>query len=285
MSLLNTFSFNTMSQTKQSPGLKELLQLLDLEPIEANMFRGYHPRGRTHRLFGGQIIAQALMAAGQTVPVARIPHSLHGYFLLPGDPGVPALFKVERIRDGKSFTTRNVVVVQHGNAIFSMTVSFQQPEVGLEHQFPMPDLKPPSTRAVSAFAQDDAFVSWRHDHKRLLVEKPQPPLQHIWIRTNGPVPDDPLLNTCLIVYESDNALLSTTRLPHRGNFKRDKMQGASLDHAMWFHHPVRADQWLLYSMDSPSAASARGFNRGSIFTADGKLVMSAMQEGLIRIRP
>ncbi len=274
-----------MTQKKTAPALQELLELLSLEPIETNMFRGYHPRGRTHRLFGGQIIAQALMAAGQTVPEDRLPHSLHGYFLLPGDPQVPALFKVERIRDGKSFTTRNVVVVQHGNAIFSMTVSFQRPESGLQHQVQMPDLKPPSAKTANAFPQDGAFVSWRHDHRRLLEETPQPPEQHIWIKSNGNLPDDALLHTCLIVYESDNALLSTTRLPHRGNFKREKMQGASLDHAMWFHHPARADQWLLYTMDSPSAASARGFNRGSIYTADGKLVISAMQEGLIRIRP
>jgi acyl-CoA thioesterase-2 len=273
-----------MTQREQVPALQELLQLLDLEPIELNMFRGFHPQGRKHRLFGGQIIAQALMAAGRTVPDERPPHSLHGYFLLPGDPSVPALFKVERIRDGRSFTTRNVVVVQHGQAIFSMTVSFQKPEQGLEHQVDMPGLKPPSDNEISKYPNDRAFITWRHDHKRLMIDAPQPPEQHAWIQSNGSLGDDLLLHMCLIVYESDHALLSTTRLPHRGNYDRAKVQGASLDHAMWFHHHARADQWLLYSMDSPSAAGARGYNRGSIYTADGKLVISAMQEGLMRIR-
>lgn len=272
-----------MTQLNQAPALEELVGLLDLEPIERNLFRGYHPAGRKHPLFGGQIIAQALMAAGHTVPETRIPHSLHGYFLLPGDPAVPALFKVERIRDGRSFTTRNVVVVQHGAAIFSMTVSFQQPESGLEHQVDMPDLVPPEDKKIRAYAGDGAFINWRHDHKRLRSDGPQPPEQNVWLKSNGELPDDPLLHTCLIVYESDNALLSTARLPHRGSYQRERLQGASLDHAMWFHTPVRADQWLLYAMDSPSASGARGFNRGTIFTADGKLVISAMQEGLMRL--
>jgi acyl-CoA thioesterase-2 len=273
-----------MNQLHQAPALEELVGLLDLESIELNLFRGYHPAGRKHRLFGGQIIAQALMAAGRTVPETRIPHSLHGYFLLPGDPSVPALFKVERIRDGGSFTTRNVVVVQHGEAIFSMTVSFQQPESGLAHQVDMPGLVPPEDEKTRTYPNNDAFVSWRHDHKRLRSDSPQPPEQNIWLRSNGELPDDPLLHTCLVVYESDDALLSTARLPHRGSYRRERLQGASLDHAMWFHAPVRADQWLLYAMDSPSASGARGYNRGSIFTSKGVLVMSAMQEGLMRLR-
>jgi acyl-CoA thioesterase-2 len=273
-----------MSEIKQAPALEELVGLLDLEPIEQNLFRGFHPPERKHRLFGGQIIAQALMAAGRTVSVSRIPHSLHGYFLLPGDPSVPALFKVERIRDGGSFTTRNVVVIQHGKAIFSMTASFHESEVGLEHQIDMPDLQPPDESQIGKFPSHGPFISFRHDHRRLMSDDPQPPEHCIWIKSNGDLPADALLHTCLIVYESDNALLSTAKLPHRGNYVRERMQQASLDHAMWFHAPARADQWLLYAMDSPSAFGARGYNRGTIYSADGKLVISAMQEGLIRQR-
>ena len=272
-----------MTQLNQAPALEELVGLLDLEPIELNLFRGYHPAGRKHRLFGGQIIAQALMAAGRTVPEARIPHSLHGYFLLPGDPSVPALFKVERIRDGGSFTTRNVVVVQHGEAIFSMTVSFHQHEPGLEHQVDMPDLIPPDDKKIRAYPNDGPFIGWRHDHKRLRSDSPQPPEQNIWLKSNGSLPDDPLLHTCLVVYESDDALLSTARLPHRGSYKRERLQGASLDHAMWFHRDFRIDEWVLFAMDSPAAAGSRGFNRGNMFSIDGALIASVAQEGLMRL--
>jgi len=278
-----------MSNADRSARLEELLQLLALERIEQNLFRGHHPRGRTGRLYGGQIMAQAAMAAICTVDADRPPHSLHGYFLRPGDPEVPALIDVERIRDGRSFATRRVVVMQHGQAIFNMDVSFQAAEPGLTHQAEMPPLRPPPEEKIPAALKADAFTAWRHEYKALLEDEgPHPPRQHVWFRASGSLPDDPALHTCLLVYESDNALLSTGRMPHRGSFERSRLQMASLDHAMWFHQPPllswRADQWLLYALDSPSSSAARGYNRGMIFTAEGLLVASTMQEGLMRQR-
>ncbi len=273
-----------LRQTEFSSRLEELIALLDLERIEDNLFRAYHPAGRKRRLFGGQIMAQALMAAAHTVEAERPPHSLHGYFLRPGDPSIPALIDVERIRDGRSFTTRRVVVIQHGQAIFNMDASFQVVESGLEHQIDMPDLKPPDETKIPKALWESPFVGWSHEHKQLQTGAPQPPRQHVWFKASGPVPIDPILQTCLVVHESDHGLLSTARLPHRGSFDSEKMQMASLDHAMWFHHPFRADEWHLYALDTPSASSARGYNRGSIYSADGKLVVSVMQEGLMRIR-
>ncbi len=271
--------------TATHPKLAELISLLDLEAIDSNIFRGFHPAGRTGRLFGGQIMAQAYMAAARTVPVERSVHSLHGYFLLAGDPGVPAVFTVDRIRDGGSFTTRRVVVIQRGRAIFTLDASFQRSEAGFEHQLAAPKRRPPSDDQIPAHLREDPFVSWRHDHRRLLAESPQPPRQDLWFRANGAVPEDPLLHTALLIYESDGSLLSTARLPHRGRFQREHLQMASLDHAMWFHAPVRVDRWLLYSLDSPTAAHARGFNRGHVFSEDGKLIATTMQEGLMRHRP
>jgi len=277
-----------MTSIPTSERLSELVALLDLEQIEQNLFRAFHPAERTGRLYGGQIMAQALMAAVRTVPDDRPPHSLHGYFLRPGDPSVPALVDVERMRDGRSFTTRRVVVIQHGHAIFNMDVSFQVLERGLEHQEEMPAMAPPPLDKVPAALKNPAFLEWRVEHKALLEEGPHAPRQHVWFRSNGIVPNDPALQTCLLVYESDNALLSTARLPHRGSFVRERMQMASLDHAMWFHHPAvsgwRIDDWLLYALDSPSSSAARGYNRGEIFTLGGRLVASTMQEGLMRYR-
>lgn len=264
--------------------LSELLDLLDLETIEHNIYRGYHPAGRTRRLFGGQIIAQALIAACRTVPDDRVPHSLHAYFLRPGDPSVPALFQVERIREGKSFTTRRIVVVQSGKAIFNMDASFQLPERGLEHQLDMPRLSPPDESDLVAGLKQRPFLSWRVDHKRLSGDLPQEPSQHIWIKGNGVVPKDARLNLALLAYQSDEALLGTSRLPHRGKYAQENMQVASLDHSIWFHRAVSMNDWLLYSLDSPIAAGARGYTRGTIHTADGKLVATCMQEGLIRVR-
>ncbi|MCZ6658461.1 MAG: acyl-CoA thioesterase II [Gammaproteobacteria bacterium] len=266
--------------------LADLVELLDLEQIELNMFRAYHPPDRQRRLYGGQIIAQSLIAAARTVVDAdRPPHSLHGYFLRPGDPSIPALIDVERIRDGQSFTTRRVVVIQHGKAIFNMDVSFQRRERGFEHAAVFPqNASVPTDDMVPDELKNSAFLGWRHDHKRLSSDTPQPPEQLLWFKANGKLGDDANLHAALIVFESDNSLLSTARLPHRGNFVRAQMQMASLDHAMWFHHPARADQWLLYALDSPAAAGARGYNRGSIFTADGQLVATTMQEGLMRKR-
>ncbi|MEX0942024.1 MAG: acyl-CoA thioesterase II [Pseudomonadales bacterium] len=270
------------SELEDTP-LGELIKLLDIEKIEENLYRGFHPKGRKHRLFGGQIIAQALVAATRTVPGERLVHSLHAYFLRPGDPNVPALFEVDRIRDGKSFTTRRIKVIQSGQAIFNMDASFQRPEQGLEHAFPMPELSPPDDAALPAEILTGPFISFREDHKRMQDETPQEPRQQIWFKTNGPVPADPILHTALLAYESDSALLSTSRLPHRGSFAREKMQMASLDHTLWFHRPVNIDEWLVYCLDSPSAAGARGFNRGTIYSADGQLVASCHQEGLMRI--
>ncbi|MEZ5559938.1 MAG: acyl-CoA thioesterase II [Pseudomonadales bacterium] len=277
-----------MTAIATSARLTETIGLLDIERIERNLFRAYHPAGRTGRLYGGQIMAQATMAAARTVETDRHLHSLHGYFLRPGDPAVPALIDVERLRDGRSFSTRRVVVIQHGQAIFNMDLSFQVREPGLEHQAPMPPFTPPPLAKVPAELKQGVFLEWREEHKALLQERPHPPRQHIWFRSNGVLPDDAVLHTCLLVYESDNALLSTGRLPHRGSFVRERLQMASLDHAMWIHHDAlsawRADEWLLYALDSPSTSAARGYNRGQIFTAAGKLIASTMQEGLMRQR-
>lgn len=278
-----------MTQRRPSARLEELVGLLQLEPIERNLFRARHPAGRRgQRLYGGQIMAQAMRAALDTVPPDRPPHSLHGYFLRPGNPRIPALIDVEPIRDGSSFTTRRVVVIQHGQAIFNMDASFQVEEPGFVHQAVMPDLEPPPEQKIPAALRDEPFTAWRTEHKVLKRNEPHPPRQHVWFRASGPLPDDPALHACLLLYESDNALLSTGRLPHRGSFDRARMQMASLDHAMWLHRPAlqawRADRWLLYALDSPSSAAGRAYNRGQIFTEDGELVASTMQEGLMRQR-
>ena len=271
-----------------TPALGELLELLDLERIEKYLFRAYHPKDRKHRLYGGQIMAQALRAAAYTVPPEKLVHSLHGYFLRPGDPSIPALIDVEPIRDGRSFATRRVVVIQHGQAIFNMDASFHVSEPGLTHQVPMPERSAPTDDMVPREMRSWTFLGWRHDHKRLTAMEAQPPFQDLWFKANGAVPDDPALHACLAVYESDNALLGTARFPHRDVMVRERMQTASLDHAMWFHGTPavdwRVDDWLLYALDAPSASAARGYNRGMIFTAEGRLVATTMQEGLIRQR-
>ncbi len=271
-----------MTGEPNSP-LEELIGLLDLEQIEENLFRGFHPPKRKHRLFGGQIIAQALVAASRTVPEDRPIHSLHAYFLRPGDPTTPALIDVERIRDGRSFTTRRIVVIQRGEAIFNMDASFQAREKGLEHAFEMPDLSPPDEAELPEVTKHGPFISFQVDFKRMKDNKPLPPNKAIWIKANGDVPADPRLHTALLSYESDSALLGTSRMPHRGSYERNKMQMASLDHAMWFHHDVNLNDWVLYVMESPAAAQGRGYNRGMLFAADGTLVASCIQEGLMRL--
>lgn len=264
--------------------LQELLALLALEQIEENIFRAQHPAGRQGRLYGGQIMAQALMAGGRTVsPELRV-HSLHGYFLRPGDPRVPAVIRVERARDGKSFATRRILVTQRGEAIFNMDASFQIVESGLDHQATMPELKPPPEEKIPQALFDAPFVTWRHEFRRLQSELPQPPEQFVWFKPTGRVPPEHLIAASLLVFESDNVLIGTARLPHRGRFKREQMQVASLDHAMWFHRPIELNQWLLYAIDSPSASQARGFARGNIFSQSGELLASTVQEGLIRVR-
>jgi acyl-CoA thioesterase-2 len=281
--------------------IETLLSILDLEPLEQNLFRGLSPQVGWQRVFGGQVIGQALVAAARTVE-GRDAHSLHGYFMLPGDPSVPIIYEVDRIRDGKSFATRRVVAIQHGRAIFSMSCSFQVPEEGLDHQIPMPDAPPPedlpSEAELKALFLNDAPepvrrywererpieirpVDLRHYVSRDSLE----PSQNVWIRATGKLPDDPDIHRCVLAYASDMTLLDTSLFSHgRSIFDRD-LQVASLDHALWFHRPFRADDWLLYAEDSPSASGGRGFNRGSLFSRDGRLIASVAQEGLIRHRP
>jgi len=266
-----------------SEKLAEVIALLDIEKVEENLFVAQNPEGRSGRLYGGQVMAQALMGAIRTVPDDRYVHSIHGYFLRPGDPKVPGIIRVERLREGKSFSTRRVIVQQEGQAIFTLDASFQLQEEGFVHQFDKPEMSPPLEEKIPDYLYKEPFIAWRHEFRRLQSDTPQPPEQFIWIKANGVVPEDRSLQTCLLVYESDNALIGTCRLPHRGSYEREKMQVASLDHAMWFHRPVNLDGWLLYSIDSPVTSQARGYSRGFLYSADGDLLASTVQEGLIRL--
>lgn len=280
--------------------LDALVALLDLEPLEVNIFRGTSRDVGSRRVFGGQVLAQALVAAGRTVDGGRVAHSLHSYFILPGDLAVPIVYFVERLRDGKSFTTRRVTAIQHGQAIFEMSASFHVVEPGAEHQAEMPAVAAPETlvsdleRARAAAERIPARVraAWLEDRPfdvRTVdptdPRAPQPATRHYWFRTVGPVDSaDPLPHQSLLAYASDYGLLGTAFLPHGLVFGMPTLQAATLDHAIWFHRPFRADEWLLYATDSPSAAGARGFARGSVFTRDGRLVASVAQEGLMRVR-
>lgn len=280
--------------------VEELLTLLNLEQIEVNLFRGHSPDVTWQRVFGGQVIGQALTAAYHTVE-GRTCHSLHGYFIRPGDPKVPILYEVDRSRDGKSFTTRRVVAIQHGRQIFNLAASFQVDEGGYEHQLEMPDVPMPedlkSEKELRAEIIDKLppeiakhFMRPRPVEIRpvepqdYLNPKPTAPIQYNWIRARRSVGDNIALNQCILGYASDMTLLDTCIRPHGINWLSGKLQTASLDHAMWFHMPFDAGEWLLYSQDSPNAHGARGFNRGSIYTRDGRLVASVAQEGLIRPR-
>ncbi len=281
--------------------LEALIDLLDLEEIENNLFRGSSPNEGWQRVYGGQVIGQALVAASRTVEPERHAHSLHGYFLRPGDTTMPILYTVDRIRDGKSFTTRRVVAVQKGKPIFSMSISFQGDEPGLSHQAEMPDV--PQPEALKSEAQlleghldkipeeyRDSFTRTRPIEMRPVEQnhnpfspKKRPPQQMCWMKTWETLPADRRLHQCVLAYLSDWTLLDTATLPHAVSFAQDNMQMASLDHAMWFHREFKADEWMLYVQDSPSASGARGFNRGLIFSRDGTLIASAAQEGLVRI--
>jgi len=285
-----------------SSAMQGLISILDLETLERNLFRGRSPQTGWQRVFGGQVIAQALVAAQRTVEADRHVHSLHCYFMRPGDPAVPIIYEVDRIRDGKSFTTRRVVAIQHGHAIFSLSASFQIDEPGLEHQIEMPaDLPRPET-LTSAKELIESFIDSVPESVRAYWERERPiefkpvslthytsreklpPKQHIWIRTTGPVPDDRPLQAAVLAYLSDMTLLDTSLFAHgRAVFDED-LQVASLDHAMWFHRPNPLDDWLLYTQDSPNTSGGRGFTRGSIYSPDGTLVASMAQEGLIRLR-
>ncbi|MGH8993365.1 MAG: acyl-CoA thioesterase II [Acidimicrobiia bacterium] len=275
--------------------LDDLVALLDLEPLEVNLFRGVSPDEERQRVFGGQVAGQALVAAGRTVEPERIVHSLHAYFLRPGDTRVPIIYEVDRIRDGKSFTTRRVVAIQHGKPIFNLQASFQVEEEGFEHQSEMPTAPDPETLPPwSHWASECKWMApeWAERPRPIdlrYVEPPHwvttsahPPRQMVWIRADGRLPDDRMLHACVVTYASDYTLLDSALAPHGQNFWDGSMIVASLDHAMWFHRPFRADEWLLYSQASPSTSGARGLAFGGIFTADGALAVSAVQEGLMR---
>ncbi len=279
-----------------SEALDFLVDLLDLEAIEVNIFRGKHPAGERQRTFGGQVAAQALMAAGRTVERGRV-HSLHSYFLRPGDSSAPTLYEVDRIRDGRSFTTRRVVAIQHGRAIYNMQASFHDDEVSLEHQVTMPVVPAPESilplpqrlAPDAGVAQDWSQLSlpieqryvgelpWSSEHSR-------EPRQRLWIRADGTLGDDPLLHACVVTYASDMNPYDVILAPHDVSWDDGSFMAASLDHCMWFHRDLRADEWMLYDMDSPIAHAGRGLARGFLFDRDGRLLVSLVQEGLTRLR-
>lgn len=269
-----------------------LLGLLDLEPIEVNIFRGTQPDEERQRTFGGLVAGQALVAAARTVDDDRPVHSLHAYFLRPGDPLVPILYEVDRIRDGRSFTTRRVVAIQHGRAIFHMSASFHAREDGFEHSDPIPDVPGPESlltreERYAAAGESDTGGMSALDIRYVTADpfnrhEPLPPNQQVWFRTAGDLPDDQVLHTCLLTYASDMSLLDATTLPHaRAGY--DNLMMASLDHAMWFHGEFRADEWLLYDQHTPAAGGGRGLATGRVFTHDGRMIASVVQEGLIRL--
>ena len=283
--------------------LDMLIDLLDLESIEVNLFRGRSPDEKRQRVFGGQVAGQALVAAGRTVEPGKPVHSLHAYFLRPGDVSVPILYQVDRIRDGTSFATRRVVAIQHGHAIFNLSASFHGHEQGFEHQIPMPAVPDPETLPTFRerfAAQAEAMGDWytrprpidtRHVSEPLRRVNPdgvprpsRPPRQQIWMRADGPLPDDPLLHACIVAYASDMSLLDSILLAHGTEWDDANFMGASLDHAMWFHRPFRTDEWWLYDQESTTSFGARGLARGEIFARDGRLAVSVVQEGLVRTR-
>ncbi len=278
--------------------LEDLVTLLDLEPIEVNIFRGQSPDENRQRVFGGQVAGQALVAATRTIDESdRMVHSLHAYFLRSGDPGVPILYEVDRLRDGKSFSTRRVVAIQHGKPIFNLQASFQKIESGLEYHITMDPTTPPPESLPD-------FKTRMEPYKELLGEwydRPRPidqryvdgdpltrkgnprPGQRVWIRADGTLPNDPVLHSCILTYASDMTLLDTALMPHGVGWSDGSVQMASLDHAMWFHRPFRADQWMLYQQTSISTSNARGLAEGHIFTQDGLLAVTVVQEGLTRL--
>lgn len=279
----------------------QLVELLDLEQIELNIFRGRSPEEELQRTFGGQVAGQALVAVGRTVEGDRPVHSLHAYFLRPGVPGVPIVYQVDRIRDGRSFTTRRVLGIQQGRSIFALTADFHVPEQGgIEHQNTMPEVPAPED-LPSALEEVGArlgelppFISRRQPFDIRYVDRLRwskeelagvEPRSGVWLRTNGALPDDPLIHVCALTYASDMTLLDAVRAPVEPLWGRRHFDMASLDHAMWFHRPFRADEWLLYQQESPVAHGARGLARGQIYDRSGQLVVSVVQEGLFRPLP
>lgn len=281
--------------------VSDLLNLLELEPLEVNIYRGHNRDLGTGRVFGGQVFAQALVAARRTVDAPREAHSMHGYFLREGDLKAPIVYFVDRPRDGGSFTSRRVTAIQHGEAIFHMSASFHVQQAGFDHQATMPDVPPPE-----AFEPELDIIRSRADQlpehlRHVLTQdrpidfravKPTDPLQHdptdpirqVWFRVIERLPDDMIAHQAILAYASDYGMLPTALLPHDASYRDPRLLIASLDHSVWMHRPFRADEWLLYSIDSPSASGARGFVRGQVYTRAGMLVASVAQEGLIRMR-
>jgi acyl-CoA thioesterase-2 len=278
--------------------IENLVETLRLEPIEVNLFRGKTSGRDGPRIFGGHVIAQSLLAAYATVE-KTVCHSLHCYFMRPGDPAVPILYDVDRSRDGSSFTTRRVTAIQHGKQIFNLAASFQAPEAGFEHQSPIPAVKGPENLPDS-FEQMKAMIEKMPEAARRMMGRPRPieqrsvdprgptdkvpPFSNSWMRARAPIGDDPIMHQAILAYTSDMGLLETSMRPHGVTWQTPGLQSASLDHAMWFHRPCNFNNWHLYTQDSPSASGARGFVRGQIFSEDGVLVASVAQEGLIRMR-
>jgi acyl-CoA thioesterase-2 len=279
----------------------DLVALLELEPIEVNIYRGQNRNIGTGRIFGGQVLAQALVAAAHTVEEGRLLHSMHGYFILAGDLDLPVVYFVDRLRDGGSFTTRRVTGIQHGQAIFTMSASFHRQEEGFEHQAQMPDVPDPESlrpeldiireradeipEAYRPFLTQDRPLDFR------IVDGTDPfdtavrePRRSYWVRAIGPLDENPVHHQALLAYASDYGLLGAALRPHGISFRDPRMMVASLDHAIWFHRPVRMDDWMLYVADSPAASGARGFARGTYFTRSGELVASTAQEGLVRVK-
>jgi acyl-CoA thioesterase II len=283
-----------------NPLLADLLQVMKLERLEVDLFRGESRDPGGHRVFGGQVLGQALTAAYSTIE-GRDVHSLHAYFLRGGDPNHPIVYEVDRSRDGKSFTSRRVVAIQHGEQIFHMSASFQVPEASIDRQGDMPNVPDPETLPDMETAIEELkrkapdrprpFRAHRHAFDFRPAELPDPtaeiprePRMKIWFRLVDRVPDDPVLHRCLLAYTSDYYLLSAASMDERMTSGPNSLQMASIDHAMWFHRPARPDEWLLYVLDSPTASGARGFARGSVYSRDGRLVASTAQEGLVRRR-
>jgi len=285
-----------------STAVQDLLTILDLEPLDINLFRGRSPQVGWQRVFGGQVVGQALVAAVRTVDPGRPPHSMHAYFLLPGDPKVPIIYDVDRMRDGKSFTTRRVTARQHGHPIFSMLVSFHTDEPDqLDHQAKMPDVLDPESLPSESEMRAKVLPSMP-DPVRRYYERERPielrPVEferylgkkypdgkfNVWVKTTGALPDDPAIHQCVLAYTSDMGLLDTALVPHGRTLFEKEFMAASLDHALWLHRPFRADEWLLFAEDSPNLHGSRGFARGLIFKRDGTLVASVAQEGLVRLK-
>jgi acyl-CoA thioesterase-2 len=278
--------------------LDGLVKLLDLEQIEEGIYRGVSPESRMQRVFGGQVAGQALVAAGRTVDAERHVHSLHSYFIRPGDPSVPIVYEVDRVRDGRSFSTRRTVAIQHGKPIFTLSASFQLDQPGIEHQPEMPDAPNPDT--LPTFSERIAGVEGVTEFFRgrprpidirhvddppweQRVKGPRHELHRVWMRANGRLPDDPLLHVCVLTFASDMTLLDSVLIRHGLAPGLDPVNMASLDHAMWFQRRFRADEWFLYATTSPAAAGGRGLATGRFFAQDGRHLVSVVQEGMIRV--